>query len=99
MNIICTGIENRVRFPFDAKRVEGLLQLVHNDVFGPVSVPLLRKYVYYISFIYDFLRNTWIYLLMMKFEVFDIFKEFKAQVENQTEKKIKESRTNNGGEL
>ena len=34
-----------------------------------------------------------------KSEVFDKFKEFKALVENQTEKKIKALRTNNGGEL
>ena len=45
------GKQNRVRFPSGAMRVEGILQLVHIDVFGPVSVPSLGKYVYYISFI------------------------------------------------
>ena len=34
-----------------------------------------------------------------KSEVFDIFKEFKALVENQTEKKIKVPRADNGGEF
>ena len=34
-----------------------------------------------------------------KSEVFDKFKEFKALVENQTEKKIKALRTDNGGEF
>jgi hypothetical protein len=34
-----------------------------------------------------------------KSEVFDKFKEFKALVENQTEKKIKVLRTDNGGEF
>ena len=34
-----------------------------------------------------------------KSEVFDRFKEFKALVENQTEKKIKVLRTDNGGEF
>jgi hypothetical protein len=57
---------------------------VHNDVFGPVSVPSLGKYVYYVSFINEFLRNTWICFLMNKYEVFDRFKELKALVENQT---------------
>jgi hypothetical protein len=55
--------------------------------------------VYYVSFIDDFSRNTWIYFLRKKSEVFDKFKEFKALVENQTEKKIKVLRTDNGGEL
>jgi transposase InsO family protein len=68
-------------------------------VFGPVPVPSLGKSVYYVSFIDDFSRNTWIYFLRKKSEVFDKFKEFKALVENQTEKKIKVLRTDNGGEF
>jgi hypothetical protein len=51
-------------------------------VFGPVTVTSLRKYVYYVSFIDEFLRNTWIYFLRKKYEVFDRFKEIKALVEN-----------------
>jgi transposase InsO family protein len=68
-------------------------------VFGPVLVPSLGKSMYYVSFIDDFSRNTWIYFLRNKYEVFDKFKEFKALVENQTEKKIKVLRTDNGGEF
>jgi transposase InsO family protein len=45
------------------------------------------------------LRNTWIYFLRKKYEVFDRFKEFKALVENQTEKRIKVLRMDNGGEF
>jgi hypothetical protein len=80
------GKKNRVRFPSGATRAEGILQLVHSDVFGPVSVPSLGKSMYYVSFIDDLSRNTWIYFLRKKSEVFDRFKEFKALVENQTEK-------------
>ena len=86
-------------FPSSAKRANKILELVHSDVFGPVSVPTLGKFVYYVSFIDDFSRNTWIYFLRKKSEVFDKFKEFKALVENQTEKKIKALRTDNGGEF
>jgi transposase InsO family protein len=93
------GKHNQVRFPSGATRVEGILQLVHSDVFGPVSVPSLGKYVYYVSFIDDFSRNTWMYFLRKKYEVFDRFKEFKALVENQTEKRIKVLRTDNGREF
>jgi hypothetical protein len=64
-----------------------------------MSVPSLGKSVYYVSFIDKFLRNTWIYFLRIKSEVFDRLKEFKALVENQTEKRIKVLRTDNGGEL
>jgi hypothetical protein len=93
------GKKNRVRFPSGATRAEGILQLVHSDVFGPVSVPSLGKSVYYVSFIDEFSRKTWIYFLRNKSEVFDRFKEFKALVENQIEKIIKVMRTDNGREL
>ena len=33
------GKKNRVRFPSGAMMEEGILQLVHNDVFGPMLVP------------------------------------------------------------
>jgi hypothetical protein len=40
------GKQNMVRFPSGATRAEGILQLVHSDVFRPVSVPSLGKFVY-----------------------------------------------------
>lgn len=83
------GKQNRVSFPSGGKRVKQILELVHSDMFGRIKVPSLGKSVYYVSFIDDFSRNTWIYFLNKKFEVFDKFKEFNALVENQTEKKIK----------
>jgi transposase InsO family protein len=64
-----------------------------------MSVPSLGKSLYYVSFIDDFSRNTWIHFIRKKSKVFDIFKEFKALVENQTEKIIKVSRIDNGGEF
>jgi hypothetical protein len=93
------GKHNWVIFPFGEMREEEILQLVHNDVFGAMSVPSLGKSMYYLSFINDFMRNTWIYFLKNKYEVFDKFKEFKALVENQTEKRIKVLRKDNGGEF
>ena len=93
------GKKNRVRFLFGLTRENGILELVHSDVFGPVSVPSLGGSMYYVSFIDDFSRKTWIYFLRKKTKVFEIFKEFKSLVENQTEKKIKLLRNDNGGEL
>ena len=71
-------------FPSGGKRAKQMLKLVHNNMFGSVKVPSLGMSVYYVSFIDDFSRNTWIYFLKKKFEVFDKFKEFKGMVENQT---------------
>ena len=62
-------------------------------------VPSLGGAIYYVSFIDDFSRNTSLYFLKKKSEVFSKFKEYKALVENQIGKKIKVLRTDNGGEF
>jgi hypothetical protein len=54
------GKQNRVTFPSGATREDVILHLVHNDVFGPISVPSLGKSMYCVSFIDELLSNTWI---------------------------------------
>ena len=50
------------------------------------------------TFIDDSLRNTWLYLLKNKDEIFKKFQEFKTKVENLIERKIVTLRFDNGGE-
>ena len=64
-----------------------------------MSSSSLSGYVYYVSFIDDFLCKTWIYFLKGKNEVFNKFKEYKALVENHIERKIKNLQPDNGGEF
>ena len=64
------GKLNRVSFHFGSKRAKQILELVHSDLFGPMKVLSLGKFVYYVSFIDDFSRNTWIYFLKKKSEAF-----------------------------
>ena len=59
----------------------------------------LRGYAYYASFIDDYSHKICIYFLKKKDEVFEKFKEFKALVENLSEKRIKILRLNYGGEF
>ena len=59
----------------------------------------LSGYVYYVTFIDDYSRKCWIYFLKAKDEVLSKFKEFKALIENHSEKRIKTLRSNNGGEF
>jgi transposase InsO family protein len=58
----------------------------------------ISGYVYYVSFIDDYSRKTWVYFLKSKDEVFNKFKEFKALIENLSKRNIKILRSNNGGE-
>ena len=64
-----------------------------------MSSSSLSRYVYYVYFIDDFSRKTWIYFMKNKDEVFSKFKEFKSLIENHTEKKIKIFQSDNGGEF
>ena len=58
----------------------------------------LGVHIYFVTFIDDHSRNTWLYLLRTKYEVFDKFKEFRAEVETLTERKMKTLRSKNSGE-
>ena len=64
-----------------------------------MSSSSLSGYVYYVSFIDDFSKKTWIYCLKIKDEVFNKFKELKSLIENHTKNKIKNFRSDNGGEF
>ena len=66
----------------DDTREKGILELRHSDVFRPMCVPSLGKFVYYVSFIDDFSKNMQIYLLKSIYEVFANFKEFMALLDN-----------------
>jgi transposase InsO family protein len=74
------------------------LELIHSDVCGPMPSTSLSGYVYYVSFVEDYSHKTWVYFLKSKDEVLRKLKEFKAFVENLSERKIKILRSNNGGE-
>jgi len=92
------GKNSKHSFPSNDSRSKGILDVVHSDVCGPMAVSSLGGYFYFTTFIDDFSRKTWIYFLKGKEEVFSKFKEFKTQVENLTNRKIKVLRSNNGGE-
>ncbi|XP_015944303.1 uncharacterized protein LOC107469445 [Arachis duranensis] len=54
---------------------------------------------YFISFIDDYSRYMYLYMLHNKYETFDTFKLYKAEVEKQCEKQIKIMRSDRGGEF
>jgi transposase InsO family protein len=99
---VCNGCAQgkNIKNPFPKRdiKTEGVLELIHSDVCGPMPSSSISGYVYYVSFIDDYSRKTWIYFLKTKDEVFSKFKEFKALIENLSERKIKILRSDNGGE-
>jgi hypothetical protein len=55
-------------------------ELIFYDVWGPAPTSVGRKN-YYVSFIDDFSKFTWIYMLRFKSEVFQCFRDFQNMVE------------------
>ena len=83
------GMSYRARVP---------LEIVHSDICGPMKTPSLGGSIYFLTFIDDFSRKTWVYFLKYKSETFGKFKEFKAFVEKQSGFPIKVLRSDRGGE-
>jgi hypothetical protein len=79
-------------------RSKGVLDLIHTDVCGPMSVESVSGSRYFVLFIDDYSKKTWIYFLKTKDEAFGRFEEFRALVENQTGRKIRILRSDNVGE-
>jgi hypothetical protein len=73
------------------------LHLVHSDLCGPFSSPYFFGCKYFLNFIDDFSKHTWVYLLKHKSKVFDKFLVYKAFVEKKYGHQIQRLRTNNGG--
>ena len=74
------------------------LELVHSDVWGPSPLTSLLGFNYYVIFIDDYSRFTWLFLLKHKNEVLSVFKHFKSMVETQFSSSLKILRTDNGSE-
>jgi hypothetical protein len=73
----------------NASLASDLLGLVHTDVCGPISSIARGDFQYFITFIDDFSRHGYIYLMRHKSKSFEKFKEFQNEVQNQLLKAIK----------
>jgi hypothetical protein len=58
----------------------------------------MSGYKYYIVFVDDYSRFTWIYPLRTKAEAFETFVKFKLFAENNFSTKIKQLQSDGGGE-
>ncbi|CAL5401450.1 unnamed protein product [Camellia sinensis] len=93
----CVSKTHRLPFSLSNSTVNKPLALIHSDVWGPFSASV-SGYKYYVVFIDDFSKFTWLFPLHYKSEVFSKFLEFKALVETQFSTSLKILRSDNGGE-
>ncbi|GLU18737.1 hypothetical protein SLE2022_350210 [Rubroshorea leprosula] len=94
------GKQSRKSFPKQSQsRATRPLQLVHTDVCGPITPCSFGKNKYFLLFIDDYSRKTWVYFLKKKSEVLKCFQNFKALVEKESGFKIQALRSDRGGEF
>ena len=83
---------------YEANRCSEVLELIHTDICGPFPTATRNGHRYFISFIDDYSRYGYIYLIKEKAQALDMFKCFKAEVELQLNKRIKAIRSDRDGE-
>ena len=71
---------------------------MHIDVWGPAQVSSLGGSHHYVTFIDDATRKVWVYFLRQKYDVFQTLNKWKCLVENETRKKLKSLKSDNGGD-
>ncbi|GJS93931.1 retrotransposon protein, putative, ty1-copia subclass [Tanacetum coccineum] len=98
-NVLClSGKMARKPYSHQVERAKDLLGLIHTDVCGPFRIVSRQGASYFVTFTDDFSRYGYVYLLKHKHEVFETFKVFQKEVENQLGKTIKSLRSDRGGE-
>nr|GFB24900.1 retrotransposon protein, putative, Ty1-copia subclass [Tanacetum cinerariifolium] len=93
-----SGKMARKPYTHQVKRAKDLLGLIHTDVCGPFKIMSRQGASYFVTFTDEFNRYGYVYLLKHKHEVFETFKMFQNEVENQLEKTIKSLRSDREGE-
>ena len=93
------GKQHRETFSVEKSyRARTPLEIVHSDICGPMQTSSIIDCKYFLTFIDNYSRKTWVYFLKHKFDAFGYFQQFKALVENQSGHCIKILRTDRGGE-
>lgn len=72
--------------------------IVFSDVWGPAPVQSSLGHRYFVLFIDDFTRFTWVYFLKNKSEVYDVFIQFEKLIKRQFGKPILAFHSDWGGE-
>ncbi|GJW19566.1 retrovirus-related pol polyprotein from transposon TNT 1-94 [Tanacetum coccineum] len=92
-----SGKMARKPFTHASERASDLLEIIHSDVCRPFKTTSREGANYYVTFTDDFSRYGYVYLIKHTHEVFEMFKNFQNEVENQLRKTIKALRSDRGG--
>ncbi|KAJ7968976.1 Retrovirus-related Pol polyprotein from transposon TNT 1-94 [Quillaja saponaria] len=93
------GKHTRASFPKHSRfRAESPFHLVHTDVWGHSRVSSSLGFQYFVTFIDDYSRCTWLFLMKNRSELFSIFQQFCAKIKTQFGVSIRILRSDNARE-
>lgn len=102
-NSHCTAcnLSKSTRLPFNVRDCRSIapLHIIHSDIWGPSPVVSRAGYRYFITFIDDYSRFTWMYPLSHRSQAYESFRHFKSHVENLFSTKIKQFQCDGAPEL
>ncbi|PKU68172.1 Retrovirus-related Pol polyprotein from transposon TNT 1-94 [Dendrobium catenatum] len=90
---------HKLSFPTSSSVCNKKFQLVHSDVWGPAPVSSLNGFSYYVIFIDEFSKFSWLYLLKSKDETFSKFQQFHNLIKTEFNTTIQNFRSDGGGEF
>ena len=99
-NCIVCELSKHVRSSYIPRmhRAPAAFDIIHSDVWGPSPVTSLLGHRYYVTFIDDYTRCTWVYLMKKKSEVFSLFMSFLQMIKTQFKTTVRTLRSDNGRE-
>lgn len=94
------GKQHHTPFPqATAYRASAGLDLVHGDLCGQITPPTPGGKSYFLLLVDDHSRHMWLELLASKDEALSYFKKFKVAAEVESGRRLREFRTDRGGEF
>ena len=92
--------QRRLPFPKTAKyHAAEALELVHGDLYGPITPATHGGRKYFILLVDDYNRYMWLQLLTSKGEAAEAIKRFKARAEVKSRKKLRVLRMDRSGDF
>ena len=101
MFVLLVQLQRVTKLPFSLSnyRASHPLAWIHTNLWGPALTPSTIGARYFLLFIDDFSRFSWIHSLHTKDQALPTFIKFKTMVENQISFCIQCLQSNNGGEF